>query len=70
MPKAVPEDIKQRLNVLMNEAILSPEINKRLIEEFALNAAQARPRPMRRSRTASERAKWAEYVKIAKIEPQ
>jgi tripartite-type tricarboxylate transporter receptor subunit TctC len=36
VPKAVPEPIKQRLNVLINEAIFSPEINKRLVEEFAL----------------------------------
>ncbi len=69
MPKAVPEEIKQRLNVLINEAVFSEGINKRLTEEFALTphkldleqcAAQDR----------SERAKWADYVKIAKIEPQ
>ena len=69
VPKAVPEEIKQRLNVLINEAIFSEGINKRLLEEFALTphrldlaqcAAQDR----------SERAKWADYVKIAKIEPQ
>ena len=69
VPKAVPDEIKQRLNVLINEAIFSEGINKRLLEEFALTphkldlaqcAAQDR----------SERAKWADYVKIAKIEPQ
>ena len=69
VPKAVPDEIKQRLNVLINEAIFSEGINKRLVEEFALTphkldlaqcAAQDR----------SERAKWADYVKIAKIEPQ
>ena len=69
VPKAVPDEIKQRLNVLINEAIFSEPIHKRLTEEFALTphkldlaqcAAQDR----------SERAKWADYVKIAKIEPQ
>ena len=69
VPKAVPDEIKQRLNVLINEAIFSEGINKRLLEEFALTphrldltqcAAQDR----------SERAKWADYVKIARIEPQ
>jgi tripartite-type tricarboxylate transporter receptor subunit TctC len=69
VPKAVPQDIKVRLNELVNEAILSPEINKRLIEEFALN-----PRRHDLAQCADydrgERAKLAEYVKVAKIEPQ
>ncbi|SKA32556.1 Tripartite-type tricarboxylate transporter, receptor component TctC [Enhydrobacter aerosaccus] len=69
VPKAVPEDIKQRLNELINEAILSPEINKRLTQEFALT-----PHKLDLAQCAeqdrSERAKWAEYVKIARIEPQ
>jgi tripartite-type tricarboxylate transporter receptor subunit TctC len=69
VPKAVPEAIKQRLNTLINEATSSEAINKRLTDEFALTplkldlaqcAAQDR----------EERAKWAQYVKIAKIEPQ
>ena len=69
VPKAVPHDIKARLNELVNEAILSPAINKRLIEEFALN-----PRRYDLDQCADydrgERTKWAEYVKIARIEPQ
>ena len=69
VPKAVPQDIKVRLNELVNEAILSPAINKRLVEEFALN-----PRRHDLDQCADydrgERAKWAEYVKVAKIEPQ
>jgi tripartite-type tricarboxylate transporter receptor subunit TctC len=36
VPKAVPDDIKQKLNGLINEAVFSPGINKRLVEEFAL----------------------------------
>ena len=35
VPKAVPDEIKQRLNVLINEAVFSEVIHKRLIEEFA-----------------------------------
>jgi len=69
VPKAVPEPIKQRLNVLINEAIFSPEINKRLVEEFALT-----PRKLDLAQCAQqdreERAKWADYVRIAKIQPQ
>jgi tripartite-type tricarboxylate transporter receptor subunit TctC len=69
VPKAVPDEIKQRLNDLINEAIFSPAINKRLVEEFALT-----PRRLDLAQCAAqdrdERAKWAEYVKIAKIDPQ
>jgi tripartite-type tricarboxylate transporter receptor subunit TctC len=69
VPKAVPDDIKQRLNELINEATSSAAINKRLVEEFALT-----PRKLDLDQCAQqdreERAKWADYVKIAKIEPQ
>jgi tripartite-type tricarboxylate transporter receptor subunit TctC len=69
VPKAVPEPVKQRLNGLINEAIFSPEINKRLLEEFALT-----PRKLDLAQCAEqdrdERAKWADYVRIARIEPQ
>lgn len=67
--KSVPDEIKQKLNALIQEAVFSETINKRLVDEFALTphrldlaqcAAQDR----------TERAKWADYVKIAKIEPQ
>jgi len=69
VPKATPLPVEERLNALINEAITSPEINKRLTDEFALSA-----RPLTLEQCAAqdreERAKWAEYVKIAKIEPQ
>jgi tripartite-type tricarboxylate transporter receptor subunit TctC len=69
VPKAVPDDIKQKLNTLINEATFSPEINKRLIDEFAL-----KPQKFDLTQCAQqdreERAKWADYVKIARIEPQ
>jgi tripartite-type tricarboxylate transporter receptor subunit TctC len=69
VPRATPEAIKQRLNELINEAIFSPAIHKRLVEEFALT-----PRRLDLAQCAAqdreERAKWAEYVRIAKIEPQ
>ena len=69
VPKATPRAIQERLNLLVNEAITSPEINKRLTDEFALNS-----RPLTLEQCAQqdrdERMKWAEYVKIARIEPQ
>jgi tripartite-type tricarboxylate transporter receptor subunit TctC len=69
VPKATPRPIQEALNTLINEAIFSPGINKRLTEEFALV-----PRKLDLAQCAEqdreERVKWAEYVKIAKIEPQ
>ena len=69
VPKATPRPIQERLNALVNEAIFSPAINTRLTEEFSLT-----PRKLDLAQCAEEdrieRAKWAEYVKIAKIEPQ
>ncbi len=69
VPKATPLPIQQRLNTLINEAITEPGNNKRLTTEFALTA-----RPLTLEQCAAqdreERAKWGEYVKIARIEPQ
>lgn len=69
VPKATPLPVQQRLNTLINEALVSPEIKERLASEFAL-----RSRPLSLEQCAEqdrdERAKWGEYVKIAKIEPQ
>lgn len=69
VPKSVPEEVKQRLNGLINEAVFSQAIHTRLTREFALT-----PHRLDLAQCAehdrSERAKWAEYVRIAKIEPQ
>jgi tripartite-type tricarboxylate transporter receptor subunit TctC len=69
VPKATPKPVQERLNALINEALSSPDIKNRLANEFALTS-----RPLTLEQCAQqdrdERAKWAEYVKIAKIEPQ
>ena len=65
----MPRPIQERLNALINEAITSPEINKRLTDEFALTA-KALTLEQCAQQDRDERAKWAEYVKIARIEPQ
>jgi tripartite-type tricarboxylate transporter receptor subunit TctC len=69
VPKATPRPIAEKLNALINEAITSPTIHDRLINEFALDA-----KPLSLEQCAAqdreERAKWAEYVKIARIEAQ
>ena len=69
VPKATPRPIQERLNALINEAITSPEINKRLTDEFALTAKSLTLEQCAQQ-DREERAKWAEYVKIARIEPQ
>ncbi len=69
VPKATPKPVQERLNALINEALSAPDIKNRLANEFALTS-----RPLTLEQCAQqdrdERAKWAEYVKIAKIEPQ
>jgi len=69
VPKATPLPIQEKLNALINEAISNPAIKDRLVNEFALTAV-----PLTLAQCAAqdreERAKWADYVKIAKIEPQ
>ena len=69
VPKATPLPIQEKLNMLINEAITSPDIQNRLVNEFALTA---KPLTLEQCATQDrdERAKWAEYVKIARIEPQ
>lgn len=69
VPKAVPDEIKQRLNEMINEAVFSPEIHKRLTEEFALTSHKLDLEQCS-AQDRAERAKWGEYVKIARIEPQ
>jgi tripartite-type tricarboxylate transporter receptor subunit TctC len=69
VPKAVPEDIKRKLNAMIVEAVFSAQINRRLVDEFSLT-------PLRydlaqcAEQDREERTKWADYVRIAKIEPQ
>ena len=69
VPKATPRPIQDKLNALINEAIISPAIHDRLVNEFALTA-----KPLGLEQCAAqdreERAKWADYVRIARIEPQ
>jgi len=69
VPKVTPLLVQEKLNALINEAITSPDIQNRLANEFALTS-----RPLTLEQCAQqdrdERAKWAEYVKIARIEPQ
>ena len=49
VPKATPLPIQEKLNALINEAITSPDIQNRLVNEFALDRPAAHPRAMRRA---------------------
>jgi|GraSoi2013_115cm_1033766.scaffolds.fasta_scaffold73878_2 tripartite-type tricarboxylate transporter receptor subunit TctC len=68
-PKATPRPIQATLNALINAAIASPEIAGRLANEFPLTV---KPLSLEQcaARDREERAKWAEYVKIARIEAE
>ncbi|MFO1080267.1 MAG: tripartite tricarboxylate transporter substrate binding protein [Reyranellaceae bacterium] len=69
VPKATPLPIQEKLNALINAAIAVPANRDRLVNELALTAV-----PLSLAQCAAqdreERAKWGEYVKIAKVEPQ
>ena len=69
VPKATPRPVQEKLNALINEALVSPAIKDRLANEFALAS-----RPLTLEQCAeqdrTERAKWGEYVRIAGIQPQ
>ena len=69
VPKGTPRPVQEKLNGLINEAISAPAIRDRLQNEFALDA---RPLSLEQcaARDRDERAKWGEYVRIARIEPQ
>jgi tripartite-type tricarboxylate transporter receptor subunit TctC len=67
--RAVPQDIKEKLNMLVNEAVSSPDISRRLVDEFALTPLKL-DLAQCAEQDRSERAKWADYVRIARIEPQ
>jgi tripartite-type tricarboxylate transporter receptor subunit TctC len=68
LPVATPKVICERLNTLINAAILSPDVKDRL-ESFGFT-----PRAMTLDECAafskSEREKWKRYVEIAGIEKQ
>src|ERR1044072_3933334 len=68
LPTPTPLPIQEKLNTLINGAITSPDIQNRLVNEFALTA-----KPLTLEQCAAqdrdERAKWAQDAKIARIEP-
>ncbi|MBX9943105.1 MAG: tripartite tricarboxylate transporter substrate binding protein [Reyranella sp.] len=69
VPKATPRPVQERLNALINEALGAPDIKNRLANEFALTSRSLTLEQCAQQ-DRDERAKWAEYVKIARIEPQ
>lgn len=68
VPAGTPAEATQRLNGLINEAIMAEPARSRLLE-FGFD-----PRPMTLADIAAalreERAKWARFVKLAGIEPE
>jgi len=68
VPAGTPPAVAQRLNDLINEAILSPAIAPKL-DDFGLRVRR-HTLAEADERGRVERAKWAEYIRIARIEPQ
>jgi tripartite-type tricarboxylate transporter receptor subunit TctC len=67
-PVATPRPVAERINALINEAIMTEAIHARLVE-FGFN-----PEPVDLPRIAAlvkqEREKWARYTRMAGIEPE
>jgi tripartite-type tricarboxylate transporter receptor subunit TctC len=68
VPAGTPAEVAQRLNALINEAIMAEPTRSRL-QEFGFN-----PEPLDLLRIAAavraEREKWARFVRMAGIEPE
>jgi tripartite-type tricarboxylate transporter receptor subunit TctC len=68
VPAGTPAEVAQRLNALVNEAIMAEPTRSRL-QEFGFN-----PEPLDLPRIAAavraEREKWARFVRTAGIEPE
>ena len=68
VPSATPRDVVERLNALINEALTSPGVRRRM-DEFGLSydvtdlaACEAEVR--------AERERWTEYTRVAGIQPE
>src|SRR5262249_42943976 len=69
VPKATPRPVQKNPTALITAATPPPNITARLVNEFPPTA-----KPLTLEQCAAqdrdERAKWADYVRIARIEPQ
>jgi len=68
VPAATPPEVAQRLNMLVNAAILAEPARSRLIEFGFVPEALGLPRIAELVRI--EREKWARLVRMAGIEPE
>jgi len=64
-----PVEIAQRLNTLINEATFHPPIRRRLEDEFGFSV-QRMTLDQLAVHVRTQRDRWADYVRIAGIEPQ
>ena len=68
VPAGTPDPVAQRLNTLVNEAILAEPIRSRLVE-FGFEP-EPLDLPAIAARLRIERGKWARYTRMAGIEPE
>jgi tripartite-type tricarboxylate transporter receptor subunit TctC len=68
VPSATPREISEQLNGLINEALTVPEVRRRM-DEFGLSY-DAMDLAACDEAVAAERRRWAEYTRVAGIQPE
>jgi tripartite-type tricarboxylate transporter receptor subunit TctC len=68
VPSATPRPIVEQLNGLINEALKSPDVRRRM-DEFGLSYDITSLADCE-AEVRAERERWAEYTRVAGIEPE
>jgi tripartite-type tricarboxylate transporter receptor subunit TctC len=68
VPSATPREIVEQLNGLINQALASPEVRRRM-DEFGLSY-DITDLAACEEEVRAERARWTEYTRVAGIQPE
>jgi len=68
VPSATPREIVEQLNGLINQALASPEVRRRM-DEFGLSYDITELAACEEE-VRAERARWTEYTRVAGIQPE
>jgi tripartite-type tricarboxylate transporter receptor subunit TctC len=68
VPSATPRETVERLNSLINEALTAPEVRRRM-DEFGLSYDITSLADCE-AEVRAERERWAEYTRVAGIQPE
>jgi tripartite-type tricarboxylate transporter receptor subunit TctC len=68
VPSATPRPVVEQLNALINEALQSPDVRKRM-DEFGLSYDITSLADCE-AEVRTERERWVEYTRVSGIEPE